>query len=523
MTPSRIFLYVLLAFLAGVGLRSLVAIPLTALWFALIGGFILAGIGALRHANTIVIAGALILALIGGMVRFAFEEYRRPDVSRWHRTPVVLGGTVWEEPRESGAIQRLAVMIEKLEGAHISPRVLVSVVTRRFPSYRIGEEVIVEGIWEAPSAQTPLLQSRSFFVSTQTISPHHATLVFPRIVSTGAQRGRIIHRFLSDFKRRFEANIDRVVPDPHAAFLKGIVLGERESLSRELREELRKTGTTHVIALSGYNITLVSEFLISLLILATLPFTISFWVAAALIVLFVMMTGASPSVVRAGIMGILALTAQRVGRRYSMTNALAFAATGMVIVNPALLRFDAAFQLSFLATMGLVYLAPRTELLVERIRNRIARLWQRKEDLPPLGIIPYHQGPQEKPLFLFKKTLVETLAAQLMVLPLLIAIFGQVSLISPLTNVLILMAVPYTMTLGFITGFLGFLFEPLSQVSGWISWVLLEYQLRVIGVFAKVPAASVKIQQWMLIPLFAGYAWFFWRTWRSSRRKQQEV
>lgn len=98
-----------------------------------------------------------------------------------------------------------------------------------------------------------------------------------------------------------------------------------------------------------------------------------------------------------------------------------------------------------------------------------------------------------------------------MVLPLIIYIFGRASIVSPVTNLLILIAVPYSMVLGFVTGFLGFLWQPLAAASGWITWAFLEYKLRVIEFAALLPLASVEIGKWAIIPVLLIYGWAFWK------------
>ena len=215
------------------------------------------------------------------------------------------------------------------------------------------------------------------------------------------------------------------------------------------------------------------------------------------------MTGAAASTVRAGIMGVLLLVAEREGRMYRMTNALVFAAAAMIAYNPYLLRFDAGFQLSFLATVGILYLAPRLEY---RMGGADGSGFTRK---PAGGRI----------ISRIRKTLAETLSAQIMVLPLIISLFGRVSLISPVANILILAAVPYAMAVGFAAGMLGFVWPLASIVVGWGAWALLEYQLRVVAFLARVPFASVAAGAWIVAPLLALYMIVLLRLYKKAKQK----
>jgi competence protein ComEC len=144
-----------------------------------------------------------------------------------------------------------------------------------------------------------------------------------------------------------------------------------------------------------------------------------------------------------------------------MTNALAITAAGMIFVNPLILRFDVGFQLSFLALVGIVYLSP--------ILNRIFSF------LPDL----------------FKEGFVATIAAQIFTLPILIFNFDQLSLIAPLTNVLVLWLVPYTMLLGFVTGVLGFIWLPFANLLSWPTWMFLSYIISIVEWTAKIPFSNL--------------------------------
>ena len=376
---------------------------------------------------------------------------------------------------------------------------------RRYPEYGIGNLLRLEGVIERPESL-----GEFDYVSYLAREDIFAVMAFPQIEKLEENKGPWLATILSRVKEAFEANIDAVLPEPHAALLKGLTLGERESLPQELVEDFRRTGTSHIVALSGYNITLVGRFFTNILLFATVPFHLAFWTAASAIVLFVLLTGASASVVRAGIMGVLVLAAEKEGRMYQMQNALAFAAAAMIFHNPYVLRFDAGFQLSFLATLGLIYLSPVIGRWIDGIRSKLS------PDRSGLSLERdiVRTGQQ---IFPFRKILIETIAAQLAVLPLLIYLFGQVSVTSPIINVLVLMAVPYAMGLGFITGGLGFLWWLISQPVAWLNWILLEYMLRVIGFFSKLPLAAIKLGASALTFLTAIYVLMGWLAWRKLK------
>lgn len=490
---SRVFLFLLLTFVVGIAVRSFVEISMEMALVLLMSSAVVIAVGILRGSRRIIFFGALLILFFAGILRFSYAEISRPDLTSIYGKQVEARGIIVAEPERSLSVERFTIQISYLNDVKAEP-FLVLVTAGRYPRYELGDEVVVQGKLEKPENY-----GEFDYVSYLSRRDIFATMFFPQANKVGEGRGNQLMFYLSRLKHAFEENLEAVIPEPHAAFLKGLTLGERESLPADLVENFSRTGTTHIVALSGYNITMLGRFFVNGLMYLTVPFRISFWIATAAIGLFVLLTGASPSVVRAGIMGILVLIAQKEGRLYQMINALVFAAALMILHNPKILRFDAAFQLSFLATLGLIYLSPQIERLLSR-RHKF-----NTHDIKP----------GNKPFFSWKQTLTETLAAQIMVLPLLIYLFGRVSLISPLSNIAVIMAVPYAMIMGFITGGLGFLWVPLAQILGWTAWIILEYQIRAIEFFAKIPVASVTVDKWIAIPLLVFYAYAAFALWKK--------
>ncbi|MBI2591202.1 MAG: ComEC/Rec2 family competence protein [Candidatus Brennerbacteria bacterium] len=262
---------------------------------------------------------------------------------------------------------------------------------------------------------------------------------------------------LQNFKSKVENNIEKVLDSQKAAFLNGLILGDRQNFSKEFRDDLNKSGTTHLVALSGYNIAII--------ILALNGFFGSFFSRRFLfvpivfaIIAFVAMTGAASSVVRAAIMAGLILLAERTDRLYNTRNAIIAAALLMTLANPRVIAFDWGFQLSFAAVLGLIYIRP----------------WLLKIFGKEAGFLAW------------KENLLTTTSAQIAVLPLLIWHFGYFSPFSLIANVLILEAVPLTMFMGFLIGALGFFSYSLSLIAGWFVSLLLGYEIFVIKLFANL-------------------------------------
>lgn len=281
---------------------------------------------------------------------------------------------------------------------------------------------------------------------------------FPEIEILSRNNGNPIKIRLFHFKERLIGNLNAVLPSQQAALMSGILVGERAEFTPEFKEQLNRSGTTHIVALSGYNISIIG------LTLATILAYFfrrrwAFYIALFAIPLFVIMTGAEPSVVRAGIMGMIILLAEKQSRLYSFRNAVTLTAFAMLLFNPRLLVFDLGFQLSFAALLGIVYFYPKLE-----------KRFQIRE--------------KGEGIFGWRKNLWQTFSAQAAVAPILLAKTGYFSVTGLVANVLILEFVPLTMLFGFLTAVLGFFSYSLSLVVGWLTNLILSYEILVIKFFS---------------------------------------
>lgn len=353
---------------------------------------------------------------------------------------IVITAVVLGDP-EHGRAQK-AVVLPEGNGMR---KILVTLPA--YPVLSHGDTLTLVG-----KIETPQNEGYSKYLAARGIG---GTMYFPRMLSH-KEGGASLHRELFGIKRAVVAIFSRALPVEHSALLSGITLGEREEFSKELKDAMSKSGTSHITALSGYNITVVSSAM-----LAVFAFFIdrkrALVFALAAISLFVIMTGAEPSVVRAAIMGSILLLAQRAGRRYSARNAIALTAFFMTLYNPYVLSFDAGFQLSFAALLGMLYISP---------------------------ILLPHRN--EEGFFGVRESAAHTVAAQAAVFPIISSYFGTASLTSILANVLIVGVIPLTMFLGFALGAIGFFSAFFASLLGWAVGLLLSYEISVIYFFSSV-------------------------------------
>lgn len=295
-----------------------------------------------------------------------------------------------------------------------------------------------------------------------------------------------VHGWLFTLRGKFNEAIARSLPASEGGLGSGLVMGEKALLSPETVRQLQISGTTHIIALSGYNITII---------LGLFVFFEKKWsrlakllVPIGFIFAFVLMTGGAASLIRAAIMGFMPLLAAYLGRESDSFIAILFSAVTMIVFNPFLALFDVGFQLSFAALAGMIYLAP----IISRFLG---------------GLPSYITGP-----------LAETIGAQLAATPLLAYYFGSVSLVSPFANLVILSLVPLGMLVAFAVGVAGMVWQTLGNLVAIPSYVVLHIINSLIAFFGSLPAASksIKIESpvWIILVYF-----FLFDTWLILGRR----
>ncbi|MDP3727734.1 MAG: ComEC/Rec2 family competence protein [bacterium] len=492
MTKSKIFFWLLIAFIAGIAVASFLSFGIWAIAAVFISGGSVAAFGALRPAERqyLVVAGFAAVACAAGafwLLRQTHMASRAFDGPLGRR--IELKGMIAGDPVRRPRSQEL--LLERGSGGGA-----VRIILRPYPEYRYGDRLRVTGTVERDDNR------RGF------------EMAFPDIAVVATGGGSPVYRMLLGLKHRFSDALSRHLPEPEGSFLTGLLLGERQNFPEALRRDLQITGTAHVVALSGYNITIVADALLKLSLLLFVPIGVAWWVTIAGIGLFTLLTGATASVVRAAIMGALVVIARRAGRVYHMRNALALAAVAMLIHDPSLLRLDIGFRLSFFATFGLLYLAPPVDGWLERVKVRLFLFGRDRRMLREERASSF--GPPR--ISLIRATLVSTLAAQLAVLPLIVFYFGRLSFVAPFANLAILPLIPLTMFLGFSTGIASLLGDGVGRIAALASQLPLAYELSVIRWFAGLPAASIEIYGLGPVVLVGAYAFIGALVWRRRVR-----
>ena len=271
------------------------------------------------------------------------------------------------------------------------------------------------------------------------------------------------------------AIINQVLPEPDAGLLSGILFGTKMTLSSTLKNALQITGTLHIIALSGMNITILTLLFFGAFI-TRLPRSISSILTIGVIGIFVWFVGSSPSIVRAAIMGCITLLAPLTGRFSIGIITWGIAIASMIIAKPMWIG-DLSFQLSALASLGMIMFGSSTgekkhENLNEYVQTKMMQLARK------IWSIIYPE-------------LATTLSAQVFTMPLILVVFGRISLISPVTNLFIGWTIPIITVLGLFLCLFGFLWLPFAHIFGWVVWIWLEYLIRIVEWTSVIPLASI--------------------------------
>ncbi len=272
-------------------------------------------------------------------------------------------------------------------------------------------------------------------------------------------------RSLALVRTRFAATIQTHLHEPHASLLIGLLYGARSTLPDDLEEQFRRTGTMHIVAVSGFNVMVVGNAILVLLTYTLLRRQRAFYLVLAGIVLFVFFAGADAAVVRAGIMGGLTLIAKQVGRLRTTTTLFLLAASLMVALNPRVLFDDVGFQLSFAAAIGLVTIGPRLHRLFIFFPQR----------------------------FGLRSILAETLAATFATIPISLWHFKLVSIVSPIANLFVVPWIVLAMATGVAGVLVSMLVEPIGHIAFLPAYVVLDIMLLFVRVFAPLPVIDLNI------------------------------
>jgi competence protein ComEC len=472
---DKIFHTICFGFLLGVLWRSFVTVDIyyiflvTAISLAVFLFFTL-----VSRNNLGILVSIFVLAISVGVYRFDRAHVNAPALFESQLGKKAdFSGMIIDDPSIREKNQQL---LAEVEAGESKTKILISVGLEE--NYAYGDEINFTGTLKKPENFMTDTGKEFDYVNYLRKDGIFYVMSYPSIEVVSSNNGNFIKSVLFKIKGKFLEKINFAIPSPESLLLGGLILGEKSAFDQDLRQSFIDTGTIHIIALSGYNVTIVAEWFMKLFAFLPLNFAIGMGIFS--IILFILMTGASSTAIRAGIMAVLALFARATARNYDVARALILAAVGMVLLNPFLLVFDVSFQLSFIATVAVIFLAPRIE-------KRFS--WITKT-------------------FGLRDIVSVTTAAYIFVLPFILYKMGNLSIVALPANFLVLPLIPFTMVVGFLTAFLGLILPLLSVPLGYIAYLLLHYELAVIKFLASLPFASFSLPDFPFLLTLVIYIFF---------------
>jgi len=468
-------LYVSCAWVAGIFLGSKISPPLLAIAFGLIPFALIPFLPSSR--KTLIVAGLCLLALLGGGLHFPSSS---PPVDEYSlcfyndEGTVEIQGMVSEEPdiRDRYCLLTFSAseIIVNDERKDVSGTALIRVP--RYPTYHYGDILKITGGLETP------LQFEDFdyksYLARQGI---YSVIYYPAVEVLDHGQGSKPLQWIYALRERLSASLARALPEPQGSLAQAILLGMRGNIPDSLYSAFSRTGTAHLLAISGLHISIIIVMFLSFgILLFGRQRSIYIWLTLALTWLYALLAGMNPPIIRAAIMGSLFLIAEYLGRQRSAIIALAFAAAVMVGVQPNVL-WSVSFQLSFLAMAGLILFYPHFQAWG---RRGVTKILGHREMLAAAGNM-------------ITNVFAASLAATAAVVPLIAYNFGVVSLVTLPATFFSLPALPFIIVTSALVAFVGLLTSLAAQILGWLAWLFLSYLVLVVQGFDALPFSSFQV------------------------------
>lgn len=469
--PKLVLLWISATFLAGI-ITAGVA-PISSVWSL---GFILAILLLLysffkrkkEYSKRLLFLSLLLLSFFSGALRYQFFSRESPSILVTESTTnelLTLQAIVVEPTLDSIQYGDTVVQLQNILDSSGNWQPLDEKVRVRLPlafNFEYHTSVTLEGtLIPAVDANS---KAHTSWLKRNGVDYQ---MFYPTVVKEAPSEGFSFMGALYAFRSRAYQMLQSIMPFPESELMAGILLGIESRIPDYMSEAYRLTGTAHILAISGFNIALISGIL-SKFFNRILPYRTGALMSILVIALYALFVGAQPSVLRAALMGIISIPAYLIGRRVIGIHTLAITAACIALFNPYLL-WDVGFQLSVCATFGIL-------MFTDFFTQKVDILLQ-KSNLPSKEFL----------LEFIKDSLIITFSVQVATFPVLISHFEEFSLISPLVNLLILPLQPAIMILGGIALLAGLLFYPLGRLVGLIAWFIAAFSDQIVLLFSQIP------------------------------------
>ncbi|MFA5023593.1 MAG: ComEC/Rec2 family competence protein [Patescibacteria group bacterium] len=410
------------------------------------------------------------------------------DLASYNNHYLTITARVCEEADMDYKSRRLTVCI----CGKISGQALIT--TNLYPEYDYGDFIKISGDLEAP----PKIDGFDYesYLARYDI---YSVMYYPKIelIKGTLTRPQQAYLGLMKLKKGIKEIINANLTEPEAGLANALLLGYRRTVSREDLKIFSRVGLSHMIAISGSHITILSAMIINFFLALGFRRRRALLIIFGFLVLYPLVTGLAASAVRSAIMGGLAFLAVYHQRSSSLINALVFSGALMLAFNPRLLRDDIGFQLSFVALLGIIYIYPLGERITSRFLNKLKLKHRLKSILKTV-----------------LDTVNLTLVSQVVILPIALVNFKQLSLIAPLANVLVLWTFPPLLASLIIGTFLSALIPALGVLWFLPAYLLLKFIFIISKLLAEPSWAAMNVNNfnWYFgagyYLFLAGLIWF---------------
>ncbi len=474
-----------------------------------------------------------LIALLGLFLFLGFWRYATSlpvnyldKIWYYNGQTVTVVGAVSNEPDIRQKNQKLEVKVGAIHTSPLTPPLIrggegaerqggvkdvsgkILVTTNLYPSYNYGEKLEITCQLQAPEQFQGFAYDR--YLARYDI---YSVCYYPKITLIG--RGIVrnapidwVYAKIFKLKDKLRQIINYGLSEPEASLGRAIILGDKKGLSNTLRIQFAQAGISHIVAISGMHISILAAIVMTFLLGIGLNRKHSFILASLFLVIYIFLIGLPASAMRAGLMGFLVLWALHLGRLNKLTNSLVLAAAILLIINPKLLRDDIGFQLSFLAVLGIAYGYPILDSWFDKLKRQ-------SKPLKPPDVF-------NKMIKVARDILIVTLAAQVLTLPIIAINFSQVSIVSPLANLLILWTLPVIMVSILVALLLSIVWSSFSFIFFLPSWLLLKYIIVITEYLVKIPYAYIEIDYlwwgWAII-YYGVIGWVIYKIRRSDKEK----
>jgi|GEM_PF-4044052 len=405
-----------------------------------------------------------ILAFLLGFLRIFAVEYKHTDNDIPLNKAIFLSGVVYDEIDRRDEFIFAPVNVRKIKYDNVERNTDFNILIKTDPYFVLeyGDNIELKGFLTEPQDDGSGFSYKNYLKSKGIDFLMYSPKIY---ITPNKNSGSIFLKAIINLRRRILDSIENVFSEPFSSFIAGLLIGMRKGISPDIMQNFNKVGLTHILAISGWNITIIISFASGLFSFFGRRLKVLFSLIS--IFMFLLIVGFSPSVFRASIMGAIGLAAIFFGRQNSARTALFASGFIMTLLNPKILLFDVSFQLSFLSTAGLIYFMP---VLLNLFRSL-------------------------NEFFGIRDIFFSTISSQFFVMNIGIASFNRLAVIAPAANIFILPFIPLIMFFSFISAIIGIISVPLARILAIIPIMFSKFIFLISEIFSKFSFAYFDVYQ----------------------------